>query len=233
MRLVAFTRFVLVSCLLLMSSPLYALTPDKTAEETVKESLDQILKLIEKYGDQEDPTEYLQNMESLLEPVIGYELIAGRVMGNNLSTATMDQKRRFLEVFKTSLINTYALGIRSFKGLSFQIMPSKDDKKDTFKNTRVYWEVIDKSGTHYPVVQSMYYSKSRNGWAMQNVTFNGVNIGITFRNQFDRLMKQAGGDMDKAIDLWTENTQKSWDDKTYVNPSEEMLQDSQQEDSDL
>ncbi|AJQ96504.1 MlaC/ttg2D family ABC transporter substrate-binding protein [Gynuella sunshinyii] len=233
MRVVALTRFVLISFLVLISSSVYALTPDKTAEETVKESLDQILILIEKYGDQDDPAEYLQNMQTLLEPVVGYELIAGRVMGKYLSSATIEQKRRFLEVFKTSLINTYALGIKSFKGLSFEIVPSKDDKKDTFKNTRVYLEVVDKSGTHYPVVQSMYYSKNRNGWAMQNVTFNGVNIGVTFRNRFDRLMKEAGGDVDKAIDMWTEMVQKSWDEKTYINPSKELLEDSQDSDSDI
>ena len=38
-------------------------------------------------------------------------------------------------------------------------------------------------------------------WKLINIIINGVNLGLTFRNQFYSLMKKEN-DLDKVIDKW-------------------------------
>ena len=42
----------------------------------------------------------------------------------------------------------------------------------------------------------------KNQWKLINIVINGVNLGVTFRNQFYSLMKDQENDIDKVIDLW-------------------------------
>lgn len=39
-------------------------------------------------------------------------------------------------------------------------------------------------------------------WQVRNIIMNGVNIGLTFRNQFASAMDTTGGDLDEVIDDW-------------------------------
>ena len=45
--------------------------------------------------------------------------------------------------------------------------------------------------------------ENENGkWKLINIVINGVNLGLTFRNQFYSLMKTEDNDMDVVIDKW-------------------------------
>jgi phospholipid transport system substrate-binding protein len=131
-------------------------------------------------------------------------------MGSAYTNATNTQKIRFLETFKRSMVNTYAGGIYAFGAYEVNLLPSQDDKKDTLRNTRVYMEVVSPEGPVYPLVQSVYYSQSSDDWKMQNAIFNGINLGVTFRTQFEQVFKEAGGDLDKAITEWERITDEAY-----------------------
>jgi len=67
-------------------------------------------------------------------------------------------------------------------------------------------EIRLSSGEVYPVIYSMF--RSEDGiWRMRNIIVNGVNMGLTYRNQFSSAATDAryGGDMDKVIDGWIES----------------------------
>lgn len=189
--------------------------PEKSAEQTVQESIEQGLAILRKYQNAESDEQYLKEMAEVLTPTVGFQIIAFRVMGEYYNQATIDQKRRFLEVFTNSMINTYAGGLKSFGGYRVEMLPGKSAEEDDFKNTRVYLEVIAPDGNRFPMIQSMYYSRRSNGWLMQNVIFNGVNLGITFRNQFDQVVQESNGDLDRAIERWAEITQENYEEADY------------------
>lgn len=199
--------------LLAFSSAGFAFQPSKSAQESVEAGVQAILSVVRKYAGNEDPEarqKYLAEVSEVLEPVIGYAVIARRVMGDAYNNASREQKIRFLETFKRSMVNTYAGGIYAFGAYEVGIRPSQDDKKDTLRNTRVYMEVIAPEGPKYEMVQSVYYSKSANDWKMQNAIFNGINLGVTFKTQFEQIYKEAGGDLDKAIVEWERITEESY-----------------------
>ncbi|MEM8769011.1 MAG: ABC transporter substrate-binding protein, partial [Pseudomonadota bacterium] len=62
---------------------------------------------------------------------------------------------------------------------------------------------IRSEGDVYPVIYSMAKSEEA-GWQVRNIIINGINMGLTYRNQFASAVKDPayGGDMDKAIDGW-------------------------------
>ena len=190
-----------------------AFQPSKSADDSVRAGVQAILSIVRKYaGNTEESArqQYLNEVSEILEPVIGYPVIARRVMGDAYNTATTEQKIRFLETFKRSMVNTYAGGIYAFGAYEVNVLPSQDDKKDTVKNTRVYMEVVSPEGPKYPLVQSVYYSQDSEDWKMQNAIFNGINLGVTFRTQFEQIYKQANGDLDKTIVEWERITEESY-----------------------
>jgi phospholipid transport system substrate-binding protein len=190
-----------------------AFQPAKSADESVRLGVEAILTTVRKYeGNNDESTRqtYLDEVSEILEPVIGYSVIARRVMGDAYNNATKEQKIRFLDTFKRSMVNTYAGGIYAFGAYEVTLLPSQDDKKDTLRNTRVYMEVVSPEGPKYPLVQSVYYSKASGDWKMQNAIFNGINLGVTFRTQFEQIYKEAKGDLDKAIIEWERITEESY-----------------------
>jgi phospholipid transport system substrate-binding protein len=209
-----FVRRLILSLVVgLFISQVYAFTPSRTAQESVEYSVNEIFAVVRKYsGDESDSARlaYLDEVSEVLEPVIGYNIIARRVMGDAYADATREQKIRFLEVFKRSLVNTYAGGIYSFGAFQVEVLPSQDDKKDTVKNTRVYLDVVSPDGLRYSLVQSVYYSQEAEDWKMQNAIFNGINLGVTFRTQFEQIYKETNGNLDQTIAEWERITEEAY-----------------------
>ncbi len=205
-----FSMVISISC--------FAFQPAKSADESVRAGVQAVLSIVRKYSGNEEESarqQYLNEVAEVLEPVIGYPVIARRVMGEAYNSATTEQKIRFLETFKRSMVNTYAGGIYAFGAYEVNVLPSQDDKKDTVKNTRVYMEVVSPEGPKYPLVQSVYYSQESEDWKMQNAIFNGINLGVTFRTQFEQIYKQTNGDLDKAIIEWERITEESYQSSNF------------------
>ncbi|PTY38876.1 hypothetical protein BGP77_08940 [Saccharospirillum sp. MSK14-1] len=188
-------------------------TPSQSAEQSVIDGVEQVLSVVEKYnnGNAGDRQAYLNEVAEVLEPLIGYTVIVSRIMGDTLQNATNEQKLRFLEVFKRSMINTYAGGLYNFGAFEVRLVEDQDNDGDTVRNTRVRLEAVSPQGQRYPMVQSVYYSQSSDGWKMQNVIFNGINLGVTFKTQFDQIYREQGGDLDATIDEWERITAESFE----------------------
>lgn len=206
-------RLIISLVLGLFVSQSFAFTPSRSAQDSVEEGVNAILAVVRKYeGDQQESARlaYLDEVTEVLEPVIGYTIIARRVMGDAYNDASREQKIRFFEVFKRSMINTYAGGIYTFGAYQVEVLPSQDDKKDTVKNTRVYMDVVSPEGPRYSLVQSVYYSQNEEDWKMQNAIFNGINLGVTFRTQFEQIYKETNGNLDDTIAEWERITEEAY-----------------------
>jgi phospholipid transport system substrate-binding protein len=203
----------LAGLLLFVPNQVFAFEATKVADETVRAGVQAILTVVRKYAGSTDVgarQAYLDEVSDVLEPVIGYSVIARKVMGQAYSSATTEQKIRFLEVFKRSMVNIYAGGIYAFGAFEVNLLASQDDKKDTLRNTRVYLEVVSPDGPKYPLVQSVYFSQQSGDWKMQNAIFNGINLGVTFRTQFEQLYNAAGDDLDATIIAWERITEEAY-----------------------
>lgn len=168
----------------------------------VTDTANELLAIIEEakgYFEQE-PQRFYDNVERILEPAVDMRRFAAGVMAKYYRVATREQRRRFLEVFKDSMIRTYAKGLLAFSNEEIRVLDARAPSRDPDRES-VEMEVIAVDGTVYPIIYSMRRGKD-DQWRITNVTVNGINLGLTFRNQFDSAMQVHNRDFDYVIDNW-------------------------------
>lgn len=133
--------------------------------------------------------------------LVDFKRITRLVMARHFSEASRDQKYRFLKTFRESLINTYASGLTMYKGQEIRVLPAEDGDIEE-DNASVRMEIRTKEGEVIPIRYSLFRDDDGD-WKVQNVIVNGLNLGKTFRSQFDQLVQEHGGDIDAVIDNWS------------------------------
>lgn len=191
------------ACLVAVVAGAAAVGQMREAEDLVAETTDKVLALIEDargYVDQ-DPERFYGEVEALLDPVIDFPRFARGVMAVHYKQATPEQRARFTEGFKKSLVRTYALALTEFNDGGVAIVPSERPPKRPDRAS--VKQEIRSGGEVYPVIYSMAQDKDGT-WRLRNITINGINMGLTYRNQFNAAVKdpQYGGDLNRVIDGW-------------------------------
>ena len=146
-----------------------------------------------------NPKEFIQSVEDTLEPLVDYKRISRGVMGKHYKTASLAQRERFTEVFKSTLLNTYSKVLAEFQNEEIRVLP-KVKKSSKPNREKVYREIITNTKV-YPAVYDMHLNK-KGEWKIINIILNGVNLGLTFRNQFYSLMKIQENNVDRVINNW-------------------------------
>lgn len=146
-----------------------------------------------------NPKEFIQSVEDTLEPLVDYKRISRGVMGKHYKTASLAQRERFTEVFKSTLLNTYSKVLAEFQNEEIRVLP-KVKKSSKPNREKVYIEIITNTKV-YPAVYDMHLNK-KGEWKIINIILNGVNLGLTFRNQFYSLMKIQENNVDRVINNW-------------------------------
>jgi phospholipid transport system substrate-binding protein len=205
--LVAVLRKALLQVLtMVLLVPLLAMAtvPTQTPEQRVEQVSEEVLALIEEargYA-KDDPERFYREITELLDPVVDFDSFARSVMAVYHRDASPAQRRRFAESFKWGLTRTYALALTEFSTGTIRVLPpAQGQRNPTRHNVRV--EVVTPSGSVYPVQYSMALSR-QGEWQVRNIIVNGVNIGLTYRNQFASAMNDPrnSGSLDKVIDGW-------------------------------
>lgn len=199
---------VLLGGVMLMGQAAYAQPqvdiPNQAAFDIVRSTTDTLLAQITENRDiyQQDTEVFFADVDGLLSTIIDYKRIARRVMAKYYKRAEPAQQDAFRVVFKRSLMKVYAKALLEYKNERIVILPPSKNKKASTKKQRVDIELYNAAGKKYPITYSMYLDKQQH-WKMENVIVNGVNIGLTYRNQFARLMKVNQNDIDLVIANWT------------------------------
>lgn len=135
-----------------------------------------------------------------LRGVADFRYIGASVMGRYFNNATPEQRSRFVEVFKQTLLDTYAKGLVTFEYKEVRVLDDQSASRYDDQDS-VAMEVVATDGTVYPVNYTL--RKSNGQWRVVNVIVNGINLGLTFRNQFDQAMRDNNRDYDAVIDNWS------------------------------
>lgn len=171
-------------------------SPHRLVEEVTRE----MFAIVEEYnGGQNDSEQYHKEITRLLEPVVDFDFIARAVMGGYRKDASDEQARRFAQIFKKGLVETYAKGIAGYVDSEVKVLPpSKEDANK--RRISVYQEVRHEGSVHqlsYTMVQNR-----ADEWKLINLVLDGVNLGKSFRSQFQQAAKQQNGNLDKVINNW-------------------------------
>lgn len=186
---------------------------NQAAFDTVQTATDELLTLVTQNREVylQDTELFFSDVEQLLSSVVDFKRIARRVMAKHYKKAEPEQQQAFLDAFKLSLLKVYAKALLEYDNEKIIVLPPHASEKSHDKKQRVDIELYSSDGKKYPITYSMYLDKE-NQWKMENVIVNGVNIGLTYRNQFARLMKDNSNDIDLVIAGWTSDVTEDAED---------------------
>ena len=193
-----FFFFSLISLqVLFFSSEAYS---ESSSDYVEKIHEDIVAVIIAKQGQyEEDPEEFINAISLSLQPLVDFKRISRNVMGKYYKDANKAQIEKFNKVFKSTLLNSYSKTLAEFK--DERIIVSKETKKSSKRNREKVFLQIFTSTKVYPATYDMYLN-DQGQWKLINIVINGVNLGLTFRNQFYSLMKSESNDIDLVIEKW-------------------------------
>ncbi|MEL7967442.1 ABC transporter substrate-binding protein [Vreelandella neptunia] len=182
--------------------PLQSQAQSQTPEEMIRDNVESLMTDLE--GRKEYYADNLGELEELvdsnLDQVADFRYIGASVMGNYFRNASPEQRRRFVDVFRQTLIDTYTRGLVTFDYDELRVLDAQQAQRYD-DQASVAMEVVASNGEVYPVSYSLRLSDGE--WRVVNVIVNGINLGLTFRNQFDQAMRDNNRDYDAVIDGWS------------------------------
>ncbi len=96
-------------------------------------------------------------------------------------------------------METYGRGLLTYSNQKIVVFPLPE--ADQGKRKVVVKQEIQGVEQTYPLQYSM--GLNRDGeWKVINVTINGINLGQTFRNQFEQAAVKYNGDINQVIANW-------------------------------
>jgi len=178
----------------------------KGPREVVRESTDRVLALVERQKQQSDgeaTQEMAAELLRALEPVVDFDSIARGVMGKHRKDASKEQVKRFVRVFKDSLSQLYMRSFQSLEVEAAEVMELAEDfDPETASKASVQMQATIGSGESFGISYSMR-KNDQGQWVVRNIIVDGINLGLTYMNQFDGAVKRHGS-IDGAIASWPE-----------------------------
>ena len=142
---------------------------------------------------------YENKIKEIFEPMIDFRRVAASVMGKKYYLlATKEERAEFVLIFRDSLLDTYAETLAQW-GDSTITTEFPKNKEELVKNVEVK-QILDTGTSKYPI--SYKLRKSEDGWKIVNIIINGVNLGLTFRNQFQALAVSHNENISDTLRNW-------------------------------
>ena len=147
-----------------------------------------------------DPELFKDKINTVFEPMVDFRRVGASVMGKKYYlAASKSQRLQFIQSFKESLLDTYSSTLAQWGDQKIvTIFPEVSELKPT---EDVQQNLITSSNI-YPITYKVRKDKNGN-WLIINIIVNGVNLGLTFRNQFQALAKEHNENIDEIIKHWT------------------------------
>lgn len=183
--------------------------PHQVVEKATREVLDRIVR--DRALFRKDPAHLNVIIEENLAPYVDFDRIARRIMARHFQAATPAQRERFAQVFKASLVRAYGTALADYNDQRFVVLaPGRGDVEADRATVRM--EVTLSDGKVYPISYSMFLDP-KGAWKLENLVLNGINLGLTYRNNFAELMERHRGNIDKVIEAWSSVVDREKDGK--------------------
>ncbi|MEM6640978.1 MAG: ABC transporter substrate-binding protein [Pseudomonadota bacterium] len=138
-----------------------------------------------------------------LETTVDFEAISRGVMGKHRDALSDAQQTEFRHVFQSSLTSLLRDGLGSLGDYELDVAKARVPRPG---RAQVPVTVTSSDGV-YEIQFSLAASDDQ--WRVRNMIVNGVNLGLTYRNQFAELMRTHDGDVAAVIAGWTESVADS------------------------
>ncbi len=131
-----------------------------------------------------------QLAEEKVLPHIDFEEATRLAVGRSWSQASPEQKKKLAAEFRRMLVRTYSNAIQPYEGQTIKVAPVRMKAGDT--DVTVHNTFIRSGGKPVGFDYSMH--KTDKGWKIYDIVVEGVSLVLTYRSEFDAIVKQEGVD---------------------------------------
>jgi len=172
--------------------PALALAQELGPEELVKKITQDVLDAVQK--DKQlaagDKQKALKLAEEKVLPHIDFEEATRLAVGRAWQQATPEQRKRLVEEFRRMLVRTYSNAIEGYQGQTLKVLPSRG--KQAADDATVRAQFIRAGGQPLPL--EFQARRTDKGWKIYDISVEGVSLVLTYRSEFDTVVKQGGLD---------------------------------------
>jgi len=163
---------------------------------------DQVLDVVKENLDsyKESPDVLETALLDTLEPAVDFDAFSRGVMGSYYKGAEPAQREKFVSAFKATLVELYTQGLVSTEVDDIKI---EDTNKRSDTSASVTMRITSKDQNSYKIQYSLRKSDDAS-WKIRNLIVDGVNVGLTYRNQFKSAMETEDGNLERVIEIWPE-----------------------------
>ena len=137
-----------------------------------------------------DRQKALKLAEEKVLPHVDFQEATRLAVGRAWSQATPQQKQQLVDEFRRMLVRTYSNSIETYQGQTMKVLPSRG-KQDP-EDTTVRAQFVRAGGKPLPIEFQM--RKTEQGWKIYDIVVEGVSLVLTYRSEFDQVVRQGGID---------------------------------------
>jgi phospholipid transport system substrate-binding protein len=137
-----------------------------------------------------DKQKALKLAEEKVLPYIDFEQATRLAVSRAWKQASPEQQKKLVSEFRNMLVRTYSNAIGTYQGQTLKVLPSRG--KQDAEDTTVRTQFIRPGGQPLPIDFAM--RKTDQGWKVYDITVEGVSLVLTYRSEFDSVVKQEGID---------------------------------------
>ncbi|QUX96082.1 toluene tolerance protein [Marinomonas sp. CT5] len=152
-----------------------------------------------------DPVLLEKRVDNILSKIVDFDDFSKKVMGKYYRRATPEQRVRFANVTKDTLLKTYGSSLLDIDADRINVLPLGPQGRGN--ETKVEVDFKMDSGGELNIAFYMEETKS-GAWMLSNIIINNINFGLTFRKQFGVMMQQNKNNIEDAISAWKESLAK-------------------------
>jgi phospholipid transport system substrate-binding protein len=139
-----------------------------------------------------DKQKAIKLAEEKVLPYIDFEEATRLAVGRAWARASPEQKASLVAEFRRMLVRTYANAVGAYRGQTLTVLPWRGSKDGASDEATVHTRYIRSSGQPLPVDFTM--RKTDAGWKVFDFVVEGVSLVLTYRSEFDAVVKQEGID---------------------------------------
>ena len=161
-------------------------TANPTAETFIAAIGEQVVEIL-RDADQSD-ADKLAALKSLLDSHTDLDLVARLVLGRHWQTASENERRDYVELFRQILMNTMAERMSDYEGQTFEVVGSNLlNERDTAVQTR-----INRLRGAPPLRVDWRLRQTGDDFAIIDVIAEGVSLVVSQRNEVGSVVERQG-----------------------------------------
>jgi phospholipid transport system substrate-binding protein len=138
-----------------------------------------------------DKQKAIKVAEEKVLPYVDFEYATRLAVGRAWRQATPEQKKELVGQFRNMLVRTYSNSVSAYEGQTLKILPSRSNDKSADEAT-VRTQFVRSGGQPLGIEFQMH--KAGDAWKVYDINVEGVSLVLTYRSEFDAIVKQQGID---------------------------------------